>query len=76
LKETGLGELGDIVSDFEIPERSLSLGVGGPLRDSLTVKLLNLVQKLVILKEHGATRTGSQNVCVVIHRDTCGVSED
>jgi hypothetical protein len=76
LKEAGLGELRDIVSNFEIPECSLTLGVGSSLRDSLTVRLLNLVQKLVILKEHGATRTGSQNVCVVIHRDTCGVSED
>ena len=62
------------MSNFEIPEGSLSLGVRSSLRDSLTVKLLNLVQKLVVLEQHGASGARSQNVGVVVNWDTCSVS--
>ena len=64
------------MSNFEIPEGSLSLGVRSSLRDSLTVKLLNLVQKLVILEQNGASGARSQNVGVVVNWDTCSVSKD
>lgn len=51
IEESGLGEVGDIVSDLKVPKGTRSLGVDNSLGNTLTIKVREQVNQVVVLKE-------------------------
>lgn len=67
VEEVSMGELGDVVCDFEVPEGSGALGVDDSFGDSLPVEVGQLVDEGKVLEKEGAVLSGTGRVLVVVN---------
>lgn len=59
IEELGLAELGYIVGNLKVSMSACSLGVDDSFRNSLSVKLGELIDKVEVLEEDGASGSSS-----------------
>ena len=70
VKELGLGVLGHVRGDLEVPVGSGPFGVDHPLRYPLAIEVGQLFDEVHVLNERGTVPTRSHGVLVVINRLT------
>ena len=70
VKELGLAELGDVVGHFEITMSTSTLGVDDSLRDSFTVEVGQLVDKVEVLEKDRAVFASEERILVVVDGST------
>ena len=70
LQERGLRVLADVVCDDEFTESTAALGVDDALRDTLAVELRELLDQVVVMKEHRPLNTRGQRFVITCDRDT------
>jgi len=72
LKEFGLGELRNIMSKFKVTMGTSTLGVDNSLRNTLSVEVSELVNKVEVLEEERTSGSSGHGVLVVIDGSTVG----